>query len=327
MPTARDLPPDLPPDLRAALDHLATGTSRKALAVRAVAQSLNYRAGGGSQTIRSPDDALAYAFVRLPATYAATTAVLNAMNEVSELAPRSLLDVGAGPGTAAFAAAQAFPSLAEVRLVETNPQMRALGAALMAEAASPALRGAVYQASLARSAGGPAADLVVASYVAGELAGREVAGFAQALWTATAKALIVIEPGSPAGYERIMELRRRLIAAGAHVVAPCPHDGGCPLTAPDWCHFTQRLPRSRDHLQVKGAAVPFEDEKFSYVVLSRTPPRRIEARVLAPPHITKGEIVSKLCTPDGLVRDIAARRDAETYRRHKSWRWGDAVAP
>jgi ribosomal protein RSM22 (predicted rRNA methylase) len=136
----------------------------------------------------------------------------------------------------------------------------------------------------------------------------------------------VIEPGSPAGYGRIMEIRRLLTAAGAHVAAPCPHDGSCPLVAPDWCHFTQRLPRSRDHLQVKGASVPFEDEKFSYVVLGRGAPRRIEARVLAPPQVSKGEIVSKLCTPDGLVRDIAVRRDAEAYRRHKSWRWGDAVA-
>jgi ribosomal protein RSM22 (predicted rRNA methylase) len=179
MPAPRHLPPDLPSDLRAALDRLATGTSRKALAVRAAAQSQNYRAGGGSRTIRSKDDALAYAFVRLPATYAAAAAVLNAMNEVSDLAPRSLIDVGAGPGTAAFAAVAAFPSLAEVRLVETNPEMRALGTALMAEAASPALRGAAYEASLSRATGSPAADLVIASYVAGELAAGEVAAFAQ----------------------------------------------------------------------------------------------------------------------------------------------------
>jgi ribosomal protein RSM22 (predicted rRNA methylase) len=326
MPALRDLPPDLPSDLRAALGRIATGTSRKALAPRAAAQSHNYRTGGGSQTIRSQDDAMAYAFARLPATYAAATAVLNAVNEVSELAPRSLIDVGAGPGTAAFAAAQAFPSLAEVRLVETNPHMRALGTALIAQAESPALRAAVYESSVARCAGG-VADLVVASYVAGELGAGEVAAFARELWTATAQALIVIEPGTPAGYGRTMEVRRMLIAAGAHVLAPCPHDADCPLAAPDWCHFTQRLPRSRDHLQVKGASVPFEDEKFSYVVLSRAMPHRIAARVLAPPQVTKGSVVAKLCTPGGLVRDITARRDAVSYRRHKSWRWGGAVAP
>jgi ribosomal protein RSM22 (predicted rRNA methylase) len=320
-----NIPPDLPSDLRAALDRLATGVSRKDLAARATAQSQNYRAGGGSQDIRSRDDALAYAFARMPATYAAAIAAFNALREVCDFAPRSLLDIGAGPGTASFAAMQAFPSLADIRLVEANAEMRALGAALFAESEQPALRGASYIALSRRDANVPTADLVTASYVAGEIALTERSAFTRALWAATAQALVVIEPGTPAGYARIIEMRNLLIAEGAHVAAPCPHDAACPLTAPDWCHFSQRLPRSRDHLQVKGAAVPFEDEKFSYVALVRIPARRIDARVLAPPVVTKGAITANLCTADGIAHDIVARRDAATYRRHKSWRWGEAV--
>ena len=325
MPVSRDLPPDLPPDLRAALDQLAIGVSRKDLAARAAAQSHNYRSGGGSQDIRSRDDALAYAFARMPATYAAAIGVLNALRGVCDLAPRSLLDIGAGPGTVAFAAAQAFPSLADTRLVEANAEMRALGAALLAQSDQPALRAASYIAPPTHNASLPAADLVTASYVAGEVAPAERTAFARMLWAATAQALVVIEPGTPAGYERIMDIRSLVIDEGAHVAAPCPHDASCPLTAPDWCHFVQRLPRSRDHLQVKGAAVPFEDEKFSYVALVRITPPRIDARVLAPPVVTKGAVSAKLCTADGIVHDIAARRDAAIYRRNKSWLWGDAV--
>jgi ribosomal protein RSM22 (predicted rRNA methylase) len=325
MLASRDLPPDLPPDLRVALDKLATGVSRKDLAARAAAQSQNYRSGGGSQDIRSRDDALAYAFTRMPATYAAAIAVLNALREVCDVAPQSLLDVGAGPGTVVFAAAQAFPSLADIRLIESNAEMRALGLALLAQSEQPALRAASYIALPARNTDLPAADFVTASYVAGEIAPAERTAFARMLWAATAQALVVIEPGTPAGYEHIMEIRSLLIAEGAHVAAPCPHDDACPLAAPDWCHFAQRLPRSRDHLQVKGVAVPFEDEKFSYVVLVRTPPPRIDARVLAPPVVTKGAVTAKLCTADGIIHDIAARRDGAAYRRHKSWRWGDAV--
>jgi ribosomal protein RSM22 (predicted rRNA methylase) len=327
MPVSRDLPPDLPSDLRATLDRLATGVSRKDLAARAAAQSQNYRAGGGSQDIRSRDDALAYAFARMPATYAAAIAVFNALREVCDFAPRSLLDVGAGPSTVAFAAMQAFPSLADIRLVEANAEMRALGAALRAESEQPALRGASYIALPKRDMDVPTADLVTASYVAGEIAPAGRTAFARMLWAATAQALVVIEPGTPAGYARIIEMRSLLIAEGAHVAAPCPHDAACPLTTPDWCHFAQRLPRSRDHLQVKGVAVPFEDEKFSYVALVRIPARRVDARVLAPPVVTKGAVAAKLCTADGIAHDIVARRDAATYRRHKSWRWGEAVNP
>src|SRR5262249_21756009 len=115
-----------------------------------------------------------------------------------------------------------------------------------------------------------------------------------------------------------------LIAAGAHVAAPCPHARTCPLQPPDWCHFARRLPRSRDHLRVKSAEVPFEDEKFCYVVHSRGAAQSIDARVLAPALAKKGGVITKLCTQDGLVLDVSLRRDA-TYRLRKSWRWGDRV--
>jgi ribosomal protein RSM22 (predicted rRNA methylase) len=325
MPASRDLPPDLPPDLRVALDRLAVGVSRKDLAARAAAQSQTYRTGGGSRDIRARDDALAYAFARMPATFAAAIAVFNALREVCDFAPQSLLDIGAGPATAAFAAMQAFPSLADIRLVEANPVMRALGNELIAQSQHPALRAASYGALPGRDANAATADLVTAGYVVGEIAPAERTAFARTLWASTAQALVVIEPGTPAGYERIIELRSLLIGEGAHVAAPCPHDGDCPLTAPDWCHFAKRLPRSRDHLQVKGAEVPFEDEKSSYVALMRRPPIRIDARVLAPPAVTKGAVTAKLCTAGGLVHDVVARRDGATYRRNKSWRWGDAV--
>jgi len=86
--------------------------SRKALAERAAAQSRNYRTGGGSHRIATADDVLAYAFTRLPATYAAAVAVFNAMHEtLPTFWPRTQLDVGAGPGTAAFAAVRVFETL------------------------------------------------------------------------------------------------------------------------------------------------------------------------------------------------------------------------
>jgi ribosomal protein RSM22 (predicted rRNA methylase) len=326
------LPPDLPPDLKRGLDRLAHGASRKAVAERAAAQSRNYRAGGGSHRIATADDVLAYAFTRLPATYAAATAVFNAMREtLPSFRPHTMLDVGAGPGTATFAAVRAFEALVDIRLIDANIGLRKLALTLMAEADCEALRrvadGQSYRHGNALTLLGDTqpAELVIASYAGGEIADGELAGFTQLLWRATAGALVVIEPGTPEGYARVLRMRAELTAAGAHVAAPCPHGRTCPLLTPDWCHFVQRLPRSRDHLRIKGADVPFEDEKFSYVVLSRSKAQSIDARLLAPPKITKSAVTAKLCTATGLVVDIAARRNADAYRRRKSWRWGDSV--
>ena len=316
----------LPAKLGAALDAKLQGLSRREIAARAAKISKTYRDGGSSATIISGSDALAYALARMPATYAAITASLNALCEIRlDFAPKTLLDVGAGPGTASFAAAEAFSSLTTFTLLDANPELRALALELAQDNARfDALNYRMGDAS-ALLAKTEAADLVIASYLIGELGEAERRELADGLWAKTRDALAIIEPGTPAGYERVLGARSQLVAAGAHVAAPCPHDATCPLSAPDWCHFAQRLPRSRAHKQVKDAEVPFEDEKFSYVVLMRTPTSRHPARVLAPPHLSKVEVTAKLCTADGLVHARIPRRDKTAYAAARRWRWGNAV--
>ena len=320
----------VPPELQAALDRLAQGKSRRELTQRAEMISQLFRAGAGSrEAIRTADDALAYAFTRLPATYAAVAAALDALGDACpDFAPRSLVDAGAGPGTATWAAATQFGSLGNIRLIDDNRHLRALSLRLLDASTAEALRGARYDAGdlVAFVRGGPPADLVIASYAVGELAPDALALAADALWSATADVLLIVEPGTPAGFARIRALRAHLIAHGAHALAPCPHDLACPIVDPDWCHFAQRLPRSRDHRLVKGAELAFEDEKFSYVALARDRRPVAGARVLAHPRVSKVAVSAKLCTADGIVTATAARRDRARYAAQKRWRWGDQVA-
>src|ERR1700722_19667559 len=318
--------PDLPAELKSALDSKLQGFSRNEAAARAASISKTYRDGGGSGAILSEADALAYALARMPATYAAVTASLNAFREIMpDFAPKSLLDVGAGPGTATWAAAEAFSSLQTFTLLDANSALRALALGFGAE--SVRLRDIKYQLGQARAAlaDAEAADLVVASYMIGELNDAERKALGDLMWARTRDTLLIVEPGTPAGYARIIAVREQLIAAGAHVAAPCPHDGKCPLVAQDWCHFTQRLPRSRAHKQIKGAELPFEDEKFAYLALTRKPPAQRSARILAQPVATKIEVTAKLCTADGLVIAKVPHRAKAKYARAKRWRWGDAV--
>jgi ribosomal protein RSM22 (predicted rRNA methylase) len=319
--------PDLPASLRAALEARLHGVSRNEAAERAAAISKTYRDGGGSTAISSETDALAYALARMPATYAADVASLNALVDARpDFAPTSLLDVGAGPGTATWAAAYAFPSLQSFALLDTNEVLRKLALDLLGDSGHSGHIS--YERGDARTllAKADAADLVVASYFIGEMSEIERTSLAHLMWEKTRDTLLVVEPGTPAGYKRIIALRQQLIAAGAHVAAPCPHDGPCPLAPPDWCHFTQRLQRSRAHKQVKGAEVPFEDEKFAYVALTRAAIGQRPSRVLAQPAVGKAEVGAKLCTPGGLEIARVARRDKAAYAQARRWRWGDAVS-
>jgi ribosomal protein RSM22 (predicted rRNA methylase) len=316
----------LPDDLRDALVRLTEGLSRRELAERARAISEGYRSGGTSKPIADSHDALAYALARMPATYAAVSACLAALSEARpDLQPTSMIDAGAGPGTATWAATKAFPSLSDIVLLDANTALMELARTLTA--GHELLTNAGFRIGPASQllANAPGADLVVASYLVGELSERERTELASMLWERTRDTLLLVEPGTPAGYARIIALRAQLIANGAHVLAPCPHDRACPLVAPDWCHFAQRLPRSRDHMLMKDADVPFEDEKFSYVALSRVPAQTHAARVLAPPHVGKAAVEAKLCTSDGVTQASIPRRDKAPYASARRWRWGDAV--
>ena len=307
----------LPPALAAALDKMLEGVSRKDLAVRADKMSVAYRAGESSGGIVSAADALAYAVARMPATHAACAAVFDRIAQTIP-APLSLLDVGAGPGTAAWAAHAAWPQLGATTLLDRNPALRALARQL---ADAQGLAAQIVAGDL--DTGLPQADLVVASYVLAELPEVQAASIATDLWRLADQALVLIEPGTPDGFARIRAARAALIEAGAHVAAPCTHDNACPMSGDDWCHFSQRLARSREHMALKGASVPYEDERYAYVAVTRAPVAHAAARILAPPLEGKPGLTFKLCDAGGLRSAFVAARDKDEYRRVKKRGWGD----
>lgn len=316
--------PDLPAYLTATLTARLQGVSRSDAAQRSDTISKTYRSGGGSATIRNESDALAYALARMPATYAAVVASLNALQEIRpDFAPTSLLDCGAGPGTATWACAEAFETLKTFALLDANPALRALAIELARETD----RTIDYTLGDAptKIAEAHAADLVIASYVINELTDSAREKLVAAMWAKTNDTLVIVEPGTPAGYQRILDARAQLIKAGAHVIAPCPHDVACPLVKPDWCHFSQRLQRSRVHKQLKSAELPYEDEKFIYLAVSSIPVTPRPSRVLAQPVTTKIAITAKLCTESGVIAAVAPKRDKALYAKFRKLDWGDTV--
>jgi ribosomal protein RSM22 (predicted rRNA methylase) len=307
-----------PPALNLALQALLEGVSRKDLAAAGQKMSVAYRQGKTSQPIATPLQALAYAVARMPATYAASAAVFGRIKQVVPgFTPLSLLDVGAGTGAASWAAFSAWPGILSIAMLDRNPALREL-ARRLAQAGLP--RTDFLSGDL--SSEKPRADLVVASYVLAELPEDSVTRVAAGLWERAGTALALIEPGTPAGFARIRNARAALIQAGAHVAAPCTHDKACPMRDGDWCHFSQRLPRSRDHMLLKEAHVPFEDERYCYVVATREQVAS-GARILAPPLEEKPGLTFKLCDEGGLRGQFVAARDKEEYRRVRKLGWGD----
>ena len=317
--------PALPSRLKAAADALLEGVSRKDLAADAGAISGHYREGRGSAAaVTSDAGALAYLVARLPATYAVAAATLAEVAQAApDFAPTSLLDVGSGPGTASWAASETW-NLKRVAMTDSNARFLDLARTLWQGHDTPA---DFIAHDLGHAGDLPRADLVVASYVLAEIAPSAQQRTVEKLFAAATDVLVVIEPGTPQGFERIRAARAQLIGQDATVLAPCTHADACPMTDTDWCHFSQRLPRSRDHMKAKGANVPFEDERYSWLAVSRA--RRSafagQARILAPPKDAKPGITLKLCTPHGLENRFVARRDREAFAALRRAGWGDVV--
>jgi len=318
---------ELPPLLRRAVDRALNGTTIAELASAAAVLSQRYREEqrDGKFHVGSDRDALAYLAVRLPATYAAVRTSFAAIAEVRpDFAPKTALDVGAGPGTALWAAADCWPALADALLVEASPIFRAYGERLAVDAHLPHVTWRIADVVVDAIDCLPC-DLVTLAYLLNEL-GPEVRQLVvERFWRLTADTLVIIEPGTPAGWQRILAARRQLIEAGAHVIAPCPHAFSCPLQPPDWCHFAQRVARSRLHRQAKSAEVPWEDEKFSYLAISRKPATTVGARVIARPRKGSGRVTLKLCRPDGTAgKQLFSRREGAPFKRASRSGWGSS---
>uniref|UniRef100_A0A803LWN9 Uncharacterized protein n=1 Tax=Chenopodium quinoa TaxID=63459 RepID=A0A803LWN9_CHEQI len=260
------------------------------------------------------DETVAYVATRMPAVYSACYRILREVSvipfaikrRVPEFSPVNVLDFGSGTGSAFWALREVWPkSLERINLIEPSQSMQRAGVSLVRDIKDlPLVHSYNKIQSLTQDIkkAERAHDLVIASYVLGEIPSlKDRIAIARQLWGLTRDILVLVEPGTPEGFNIISQMRshilwmekrkRRKLEAkmrktdgaaenleasnvGAFVIAPCPHDGPCPLAkSGKYCHFVQRLERTESQRAFKrsnGSPLRgFEDEKFSYVVLRR----------------------------------------------------------
>jgi ribosomal protein RSM22 (predicted rRNA methylase) len=310
----------LPKALSAVIDAETAQFSSAAIRDAAEALTSAYRAQSGIAATLSPIARAAYLAVRLPSTFAAAALAwreLAAAIDAGEI--RTVLDAGAGPGTASLAAADVVPDL-HFTLGERDAGWRAV-AARLTNAAGIA---ATFH-SIAMPAKLDPHDVVVSCYALNELPEAQHSSAVAELWRAAKRALIVLEPGTPKGFSIVRAVRAHALAEGGHAAAPCPHDLECPMTTADWCHRPVRVERSVKHRTAKRGTLAFEDEKFTYVVMTREPPARgARGRIVRKPIRNQGHVHIDLCTEGRIQRTTITRSDKQHYRAARDAEWGDA---
>lgn len=296
---------ELPLEIRAEIERLAAEERVGALSDSAAALSERYRekSGTGKPLVSGKRDIIAYAAVRMPATFGASYKALQLTLGCFDGEINSVLDAGAGTGAATHAA-NMLTQAERFLCLERDDNMLSLGRRLCEVRGI----GAEWRKTDITAGIGEKADLVMSSYCLNELAAPQREKAVERLWGAAEKLLLIIEPGTPEGFSQLREARKQLIALGAEICAPCPAVGDCPMSGEDWCHFTARVARTRLHKQLKSGDVPYEDEKFCFIAAARGGAKPCNARVLRHPRIESGRITLRLCTNEGIADNMVTKK-------------------
>ncbi len=272
----------------------------------------------GARYMDDPKLLGAYLLFYWPVSYA------QARSTLSELTtrPRSVLDLGSGPGPLAFAALDAGASTV-VAADRSKPALE-LAKALALEAAEGL---ATREWSPEKPLPEGKFDLITMGHVVNELYNGAIAPRAELLEKILAQvnangSLVVIEPALRDTSRALLQVRDALVAKGYAIRAPCMFRGNCPalIKESDWCHAerTWRMPSIIEEL-AKQAGLHKESLKMSYLVVApkgeawAEPPPGTLFRIVSEPLEGKGRRRFMGCGPDGRV-GLAMQEKHETEK-------------
>lgn len=302
---------NLPQELLEAVEAAIQSHGIKDLAHATKKLSDRYRRGLPS-SFETDVDRLAYLCTRMPATYA----VMQRVFQERHTPLTSVVDFGAGLGTSLWA----LPQSVTLHLIEHDPGLIALGKSLTK-------RGTWEASDFTKLTDIPPAQVYLFSYALTEIDPKLYPSLMEKFFQSVEEEIIIIEPGTPAGFQRILALRTLFLKLGGHLLAPCPHQAACPMEGSNWCHFSERLPRTPWHRMLKEAEKGYEDEKYSYLIVSKKPFEKCQRkkRILRVPNKRRGHILFELCTEEGIQKKIISKKDKDNYKLSKKLKWGDLL--
>lgn len=305
---------DIPKELKENINKILNENQINKILEDAQTVSNRYRNndGKGKKLVTKESEAVSYAISRMPATYVAVSSVLEQTLDNYNEELTSVIDVGAGTGAVVWAVNDVATSNA-IKCFEREESMINIGKKLMKNTDLNDVRWKRFD--ILQDEIQEKADLVITSYMINELPKGDREKAVEKLWNATNKLLVIIEPGTPTGFENILKIRKSLLKAGGYIVAPCCCLYECPIPKDDWCAFYARVARSSVHRQAKSGTLGYEDEKFSYIAFSKVPVDNSGERILRHPQINSGYVNVKVCSANGIEEKTYSKKDKEIYKK------------
>lgn len=280
-----------------------------------------------SKTVVSlENEVIGYLLGRMGETSVIIDAVLEKLNNVTSFSNHvdSVLDLGSGTGSVLWAIENYIPN-ANVVAVEKEKQMIKYSKILSSNLSLNI--DYVHENVLSKKIEElKNADLVIESFMLNELTEDDSIKVLNLMGRKAAKYIVLVEPGTPKSYEKMMKFREYLLSKGLNLVLPCPHSGKCGLEN-DYCNFSVRVPRSKLVRQVKSGALNYEDEKYFYLIFSKEKQaKNYNSTILRRPIYRKGCVDLKLCGSDSQIKSkTITKSDKQNYKVAKDYKHGDNI--
>ncbi len=315
----------IPNLLESAIEQKLSGVKIPELKLYAskLSEKYMYQARTGDSLLNTELEALVYSIMRMSATYGAVYMALKHTLEQIDSNIQSVLDVGAGTGAATWAISEIL-DVKEIQCLEREAVMQELGKELMYQ--NKKLKDILWKyLDVVEDTLEEKADLVVASYILNEITSKNRENVINKLIDSSNHVVLVIEPGTPEGFKNIKEVQKIAIQNGLNIIAPCTFQEECQLSNKDWCHATVRIERTKIHRLLKNADLPYEDEKFSYIAISKVPCDNSGIRILRHPIIGKGKIILKVCHNGKIEEMVITKKEKELFKKVKKKVCGDKL--
>eukprot|EP00835_Amoeboradix_gromovi_P005959 NODE_624_length_5893_cov_0.149465.p1 type:complete len:340 gc:universal NODE_624_length_5893_cov_0.149465:4284-3265(-) len=174
-------------------------------------------------------------------------------------------------------------------------------------------------------------DLIVCSHTLSSIQKNLRITLLDEMWKLTRKTLVIIDRGNPEMFSTIGEFRIKAKKNGT-VMAPCTHDGFCPLLMAkklgnsNWCHFAQRTVRPKFTKITKNSKHDCEDTKYTYLIMHKGEVEKKDlARITNSPLKQGGHVLLDICKDEKWRRiSVPKSMGVNIYTEARKARWGDA---
>lgn len=275
--------------------------------------------GTGKEFLLNKDYVLVYALSRFNATFSVVDFVLNKFDEYIKQDIETLLDVGGGMAIATINALYHF-NIQNVDIIERNKNMIELGKEFLSKYD---INYQYINQDVNNFSSNKKYDMVICSYFLSELNENNRLKVVKKLLENTEKYLVIVDIGTPQGYKNILQIKKLLTNSGAKVMLPCPN-ADCPLDNNDWCHFVTRVNRTKINKLVKNAVVPYEDEKFCYLIIGKENSFLQNNVVLRHPIKEKNKVDLVVCEK-GSIKNYSINKKDLLYKKARKIKIGDEL--